>query len=90
MRLTELLAASVAIACLPFRNLRDLIIMRDLHYTGFYLPASGSFWRTWRILMAQALLSVEQAAERLGGVSKWTIYSWISQRKLIKTKIEVA
>ena len=28
------------------------------------------------------LMSVEQAAIRLGGVSKWTIYAWLSQGKL--------
>ncbi len=37
--------------------------------------------------MIHALLSVEQAAERLGGVSRWTIYSWLSQGRLRKTKI---
>jgi excisionase family DNA binding protein len=37
--------------------------------------------------MTQSLLSVEQAAERLGGVSRWTIYSWMSQGRLKKTKI---
>ena len=33
------------------------------------------------------LLSVDQAALRLGGLSKWTIYSWLSQGKLRRTKI---
>jgi excisionase family DNA binding protein len=37
--------------------------------------------------MTQMLLSVEQAAERLGGVSKWSIYAWISQKRLRKTKV---
>jgi len=37
--------------------------------------------------MTNALLSVEQAAERLGGVSKWSIYSWLSQGRLAKTKV---
>jgi excisionase family DNA binding protein len=41
--------------------------------------------------MPQAILSeirsVEEAARRLGGVSKWTIYAWLSQGKLKKTKI---
>jgi excisionase family DNA binding protein len=31
------------------------------------------------------LMSVEQAAIRLGGVSKWTIYAWLSQGKLRRT-----
>lgn len=37
--------------------------------------------------MKQVLLSVEEAAQRLGGVSRWTIYSWMSQGRLRKTKI---
>ena len=34
-----------------------------------------------------ALLSVEQATSRLGGLSKWTIYAWLSQGKLRRTKV---
>ncbi len=37
--------------------------------------------------MTAALLSVEQAAERLGGLSRWTVYSWLSQGRLRKTKV---
>jgi excisionase family DNA binding protein len=37
--------------------------------------------------MTNVLLSVEQAAERLGGVSRWSVYSWLSQKKLRKTKV---
>jgi excisionase family DNA binding protein len=37
--------------------------------------------------MQNALLSVEQAAQRLGGVSRWSIYSWLSQGRLRKTKV---
>jgi excisionase family DNA binding protein len=33
------------------------------------------------------LLSVGEAAKRLGGVSKWTIHSWLSQGKLQRTKV---
>jgi excisionase family DNA binding protein len=33
------------------------------------------------------LISVEEAARRLGGISKWTIFSWLSQGKLIRTKV---
>ena len=33
------------------------------------------------------LLSVEKAAVRLGGLSKWTIYAWLSQGKLRRTKV---
>ncbi len=37
--------------------------------------------------MTQALLSVEETARRLGGVSVWTIYSWLSKGRLRKTKV---
>jgi excisionase family DNA binding protein len=37
--------------------------------------------------MPQALLSVEEATRRLGGVSKWTVYTWMSQGRLRKTKV---
>jgi len=33
------------------------------------------------------LLSIEEAARRLGGLSKWTIHSWLSQGKLRRTKV---
>jgi len=33
------------------------------------------------------LLSVEEAAKRLGGLSKWTVHSWLSQGKLQRTKV---
>lgn len=34
-----------------------------------------------------ALLSVEEAARRLGGLSKNTIHAWLSQGKLQRTKV---
>jgi excisionase family DNA binding protein len=37
--------------------------------------------------MPQALLSVEEATRRLGGVSRWTVYTWMSQGRLRKTKV---
>lgn len=33
------------------------------------------------------LLSVPDAAKRLGGISKWTVHAWLSQGKLQRTKI---
>ena len=33
------------------------------------------------------LLSVEEAARRLGGISPWTVHSWLSQGKLQRTKV---
>lgn len=35
----------------------------------------------------EQLLSVEQAAERLGGISKWTVHAWLSNGKLRRTKV---
>jgi excisionase family DNA binding protein len=34
-----------------------------------------------------ALLSVEEAARRLGGISKWTIHAWLAKGKLCRTKV---
>lgn len=33
------------------------------------------------------LLSVEEAARRLGGISKWTVHAWLSKGKLRRTKV---
>lgn len=33
------------------------------------------------------LISVEEAAKRLGGISKWTVHAWLSQGKLQRTKV---
>lgn len=35
----------------------------------------------------EELLSVEETARRLGGISKWTVHAWLSQGKLRRTKI---
>ena len=37
--------------------------------------------------MAEALLSVSEAAKRLGGISKWTVHAWLSQGRLRRTKV---
>lgn len=37
--------------------------------------------------MVDKLLSVEQAALALGGISKWTVYAWLSQGRLRRTKV---
>lgn len=34
-----------------------------------------------------ALLSVEEAAKRLGGLSKYTIHAWLSAGRLRRTKV---
>jgi excisionase family DNA binding protein len=33
------------------------------------------------------LISVEEAAKRLGGLSKWTIHAWLSKGKMQRTKV---
>jgi excisionase family DNA binding protein len=33
------------------------------------------------------LVSVEEAARRLGGISKWTVHSWLSQGRLQRVKV---
>jgi excisionase family DNA binding protein len=33
------------------------------------------------------LLSVAEAAKRLGGLSKWTIHAWLSKGKMQRTKV---
>ena len=33
------------------------------------------------------LISVEETARRLGGLSKWTVHAWLSQGKLQRTKV---
>jgi len=37
--------------------------------------------------MEDSLLSVTEAAKRLGGISKWTVHAWLSQGKLRRTKV---
>ena len=34
-----------------------------------------------------ALISVNEAARRLGGISKWTIHAWLSQGRMQRTKV---
>ena len=34
-----------------------------------------------------ALLSVNEAALRLGGISKWTVHAWLAKGKLRRTKV---
>jgi excisionase family DNA binding protein len=33
------------------------------------------------------LLPVSEVSKRLGGISKWTVYAWLSQGKLRRTKV---
>jgi excisionase family DNA binding protein len=34
-----------------------------------------------------SLLSIEEAAKRLGGISRWTIAAWLSSGRLRRTKV---
>jgi excisionase family DNA binding protein len=34
-----------------------------------------------------ALVSVEEAAKLLGGISKWTVHAWLSQGRLQRVKV---
>jgi excisionase family DNA binding protein len=35
----------------------------------------------------ECLLSIEEVARRLGGISKWTVHAWLSQGRLQRTKV---
>lgn len=41
----------------------------------------------WLGGLMENLLSVEETAKRLGGISKWTVHAWLSQGKLQRTKV---
>jgi excisionase family DNA binding protein len=38
-------------------------------------------------VQTDTLLSVEEAARRLGGISKWTIHAWLAKGRLRRTKV---
>jgi excisionase family DNA binding protein len=40
-----------------------------------------------RKIPLEKLFSVQEAAERLGGISKWTVHAWLSKGKLQRTKV---
>jgi excisionase family DNA binding protein len=35
----------------------------------------------------ETLFSVDEAARKLGGISKWTIHAWLAKGKLRRTKV---
>ena len=41
----------------------------------------------WRNAKLDALISVNEAARRLGGISRWTVHSWLSQGRMQRTKV---
>ena len=38
----------------------------------------------------ETLLSVEEAARKLGGISKWTIHAWLAKGKLRAPRLVAA
>ena len=38
-------------------------------------------------LGGDVLLSVSEAAKRLGGITPWTLHAWLSQGRLQRTKV---
>ena len=43
--------------------------------------------KTYGGFAMDALLSIEEAAKKLGGLSKYTIHSWLSSGKLKRSKV---
>lgn len=39
------------------------------------------------VMIQDDLLSVSEAARKLGGISKWTVHAWLSQGRLRRTKV---
>jgi len=35
----------------------------------------------------EQLFSIDEAARKLGGISKWTLQSWLSQGRIKRTKV---
>jgi len=54
-----------------------------LHSQGILFLAQQAH----RSIPLEALLSVEEAARRLGGISKWTVHAWLAKGKLRRTKV---
>lgn len=38
-------------------------------------------------IVMENLMSIDEAAKRLGGISKWTVHAWLSQGKMQRTKV---
>ena len=51
-----------------------------MYCKGYVWPELGGF-------ALDNLLSVEEAARRLGGISKWTLHAWLSKGRLQRTKV---
>jgi excisionase family DNA binding protein len=60
--------------------------------TGFsnnprYADCGYWFENGSRRFYLEQLISVSEAARRLGGISKWTVHAWLSQGRLQRTKV---
>ena len=40
-----------------------------------------------RTVTRDSLLSIDEAARQLGGISRWTVAAWLSSGKLRRTKV---
>jgi excisionase family DNA binding protein len=47
----------------------------------------GRYVLVKEIQKMEELLSIPEAAKRLGGISKWTVHAWLSKGRLQRTKV---
>jgi excisionase family DNA binding protein len=74
----------VSVAC--------FVLLSAPHYSGMFLFVNRT---TQQCSLGglgleredEMLVSVKEAAKRLGGISPWTVYSWFGKGKLRRTKI---
>jgi len=59
--------------------------MVTLHWLWLYCKRYSC--RSLGGFVLENLLSVEEAARRLGGISKWTLHAWLSRGRLQRTKV---
>ena len=78
-----------ALSASAFRNLRARNVIYQLHYTRFFFVVHWIMLLRFgaRSISMDGLLSVQEAAKRLGGISKWTVHAWLSKGKLQRTKV---
>ena len=58
-----------------------------LHLFLYYFKCILLLRHTAQEIHLDNLLSVSEAARRLGGISKWTVHAWLSQGRLRRTKV---
>ena len=52
-----------------------------------FVKSGTHFFLIARRDQLENLLSIPEAARRLGGISKWTVHAWLSQGRLQRTKV---